>query len=97
MYKLLLVFCVLVFGNIIVNGQTVVTLELGGNITEIGLFYLTIQIGTPQQTFTVQVDTGSSDLLVPLSSCTNCGTHVYPPFNPDSSSTNAPVGCNIGN
>jgi len=48
-------------------------------------YYGQVQIGTPGQTFLVLFDTGSSNLWVPSTSCTNCGAHNA--YNSSASST----------
>lgn len=47
-------------------------------------YYGQITVGTPPQTFSVIFDTGSSNLWIPSSKCTNCGFH---PLYNDASST----------
>ncbi|TFK51818.1 acid protease [Heliocybe sulcata] len=49
------------------------------------LWYGTIQVGTPPQNYTVDFDTGSSDLFLPGPACIiNCAGHK--PYNPSQSS-----------
>ncbi|TFK45302.1 acid protease [Heliocybe sulcata] len=50
------------------------------------LWYGTIQVGTPPQNYTVDFDTGSSDLFLPGPTCnTNCAGHKA--YNPSQSSS----------
>jgi hypothetical protein len=58
------------------------------------LYYAGINIGTPPQSFTVDIDTGSSDLFIP-SNCAGdqCGTHKQ--FNSQASTTFVDRGQNI--
>ncbi|KAI0272441.1 aspartic peptidase domain-containing protein [Gloeopeniophorella convolvens] len=52
------------------------------------LWYGSIQVGTPAETFTVDFDTWSSDLFLPASTCgTTCSGHTL--YNPGSSTTSA--------
>ncbi|KAF8330388.1 Asp-domain-containing protein [Cantharellus anzutake] len=53
-------------------------------------WYGNISVGTPPVTFTVDFDTGSSDLFIPDVSCQNCGAHTR--YNPRLSSTSSSVG-----
>ncbi len=53
-----------------------------------------IQLGSNNQTFHVQVDTGSSDVGVPDTSC-SCGQHLDEPWNPTQEGA-TPAACNNG-
>jgi len=68
-------------------------LPLSGNVLPLAIFYTTVQIGNPPRTFNVSVDTGSTDMLVPLAGCNGCkeGTPV---FDPKASATSAIEVCN---
>ncbi|KAK3822546.1 MAG: aspartic peptidase domain-containing protein [Linnemannia gamsii] len=50
-----------------------------------GVWYGSISVGTPPETYTVIFDTGSSDLLLSSATCSNCGPRTR--YNINSSST----------
>ncbi|KAH8986113.1 Asp-domain-containing protein [Lactarius akahatsu] len=55
-----------------------------------GLWYGSITVGTPAVTYTVQFDTGSSDLFLPGSDCDwTCSGHTL--YDPESSSTSSDI------
>ncbi|KIJ14864.1 hypothetical protein PAXINDRAFT_134519, partial [Paxillus involutus ATCC 200175] len=55
------------------------------------LWYGTISVGTPANTYTVDFDTGSSDLFLPGPNCgSTCSGHAV--YNPSSSSTSKDLG-----
>ncbi|KDQ17045.1 hypothetical protein BOTBODRAFT_30433 [Botryobasidium botryosum FD-172 SS1] len=54
------------------------------------LWYGTVEIGTPPAQYTVDIDTGSSDLFIPDVACGNCGNHNR--YDKSKSSTNKPTG-----
>jgi len=67
---------------------------LQGNINQYAEFFINISIGTPPQILRVQVDTGSTDLVVFATGCSECPTApnvTY--FNPQKSKTNDPIDC----
>ncbi|XVF36372.1 hypothetical protein REPUB_Repub19eG0053100 [Reevesia pubescens] len=59
-----------------------------------GYYTTRLWIGSPPQEFALIVDTGSTVTYVPCSSCSQCGKHQDPRFQPDLSSTYQPVKCN---
>ena len=68
-------------------------LPLGGNILPIGIYYTNVEVGTPPKQFAVTIDTGSTDLLIPVAGCDGCkaNTSVY---DPAASTSSAIEGCN---
>jgi len=67
---------------------------LQGNIDQYAEFFVNVSIGTPAQVLRVQVDTGSTDLVVFATGCYKCPTALNETyFNPSKSKTNDPIDC----
>jgi hypothetical protein len=76
----------------------VVDFILNGNFNADGLYYTEIQLGTPPQSFYVQMDTGSDLLWIDCSPCSGCprtSTLEIPlsTYTQSSSSTSEQIGC----
>lgn len=70
-------------------------LPLEGSIPTTGQFYAQVQVGTPRQSFYVQVDTGSSDLIIYGSTCNSCEAQPSTTYNLDASSSADVIGCSM--
>ena len=72
------------------------TAPLHGSVKEHGYYYADVDLGTPPRRFQLIVDTGSTLTYVPCVDCgAACGAHTgADPFDPDASTTCAPVRCN---
>ena len=68
--------------------------KMQGDLIALGYFYAELKVGTPPQTFSLIVDTGSSVTAIPCTGCRDCGLHTNPRFEPESSLTfrQAPCG-----
>jgi len=63
-----------------------------GGLLTLGYYYADVTVGNPPQSFTVLIDTGSSNMGIPADSCVTCGSSVV--FKPTASSTFSAVACN---
>nr|PIM05379.1 eukaryotic aspartyl protease superfamily protein [Toxoplasma gondii COUG] len=65
-----------------------------GNIHQTAYYFADVVVGTPAvQRQSLILDTGSSVLAFPCTSCKSCGRHMDPPFDCSSSSTCKSVPC----
>jgi len=55
------------------NGSSIPT---GGAVWPTGIFWTTVQVGTPPQDFPVAIDSGSGDLDIAGKGCSGCVTHA---------------------
>lgn len=67
-------------------------LVMKGNMLPMGVYATTISIGTPPVPFQVTIDTGSTDMLVPVQGCNGCVAGA-PTYDPKASSTSSVVPC----
>lgn len=68
-------------------------MPLYGDFLSIAYFYATLFVGTPPQPAAVITDTGSSLTAFPCTTCTQCGRHINPPYDPAASTTGSAVSC----
>eukprot|EP00931_Biecheleriopsis_adriatica_P035489 TRINITY_DN20425_c0_g1_i1.p1 TRINITY_DN20425_c0_g1~~TRINITY_DN20425_c0_g1_i1.p1 ORF type:complete len:480 (-),score=37.40 TRINITY_DN20425_c0_g1_i1:73-1461(-) len=67
--------------------------RLYGDVHDFMAYHVDVLVGTPGQLQSVIVDTGSGKTAFPCKECTDCGTHIDPPFDPEASSTFSWVAC----
>uniref|UniRef100_A0ACD5YRF2 Uncharacterized protein n=1 Tax=Avena sativa TaxID=4498 RepID=A0ACD5YRF2_AVESA len=77
------------------GGRPSARMRLHDDLLTNGYYTTRLYIGTPPQEFALIVDSGSTVTYVPCASCEQCGNHQDPRFQPDLSSTYAPVKCNV--
>ncbi|KAG2424657.1 hypothetical protein HXX76_014381 [Chlamydomonas incerta] len=68
-------------------------LPVQGSVREIGYFYTTLKLGTPERTFSVIIDTGSTITYIPCKNCAHCGKHTEEWFDPDKSTSAKKLAC----
>jgi len=66
---------------------------LKGNLTYWGEYFANVGLGTPPQYVNLQVDTGSTDLIVYTPGCYGCPNTTYLSYDPTKSSTSMEVSC----
>eukprot|EP01122_Echinamoeba_exundans_P014514 TRINITY_DN6594_c0_g1_i1.p2 TRINITY_DN6594_c0_g1~~TRINITY_DN6594_c0_g1_i1.p2 ORF type:complete len:431 (+),score=107.87 TRINITY_DN6594_c0_g1_i1:35-1327(+) len=77
------------------GGHVGPVIPLGGNLTVWGEYFVTIGLGNPPQTVQLQVDTGSSDLIVYAKGCKGqCSQPGNAEYDASKSKDFARVGCN---
>jgi hypothetical protein len=64
-----------------------------GNLTFWAEFFVEIGLGTPPQKMLVDIDTGSTDLIVYTPGCSGCPSKPYKSYNPGASSSSNQVWC----
>eukprot|EP01127_Copromyxa_protea_P007480 TRINITY_DN17391_c0_g1_i1.p1 TRINITY_DN17391_c0_g1~~TRINITY_DN17391_c0_g1_i1.p1 ORF type:complete len:421 (+),score=75.07 TRINITY_DN17391_c0_g1_i1:28-1290(+) len=69
------------------------SVPMNGGVLTLGAYYAEVTIGSPPQKFSVLIDTGSSNLAVPLEGCKTCGGSDVHHFVPANSRTYQNVGC----
>ena len=67
--------------------------EISGNLETLGYYAANVCIGSPGSMHQLIIDTGSSMTAVPCATCTTCGRHKNPKYNPVRSLTSKRLGC----
>jgi hypothetical protein len=72
------------------------TVPIFGDFRRLAYFYADLFVGSTSQKFSVIADTGSSLTAVPCKTCTDCGLHQNPKYDPLSSSSATKLACSGG-
>jgi len=67
--------------------------QMGGNIYPVGIYWISVGLGTPVQSLLAAVDSGSSDLIVPSPTCEGCHLQNTGSFDVSASSTVSEIRC----
>ena len=76
---------------VVVAAETMIPLY--GNFSSLFMYYTYVQVGTPPLAFSVVIDTGSSNLLVPDVACASCAGNRSRFYNATLSTTAQRVPC----
>jgi hypothetical protein len=68
-------------------------IPLGGGILSDGEYYANISVGSPAKYFTLQVDTGSTDMLIFSTGCSGCGSQTSTFFDTNQIQQSQVVAC----
>eukprot|EP01127_Copromyxa_protea_P017312 TRINITY_DN5258_c2_g1_i1.p1 TRINITY_DN5258_c2_g1~~TRINITY_DN5258_c2_g1_i1.p1 ORF type:complete len:395 (-),score=67.82 TRINITY_DN5258_c2_g1_i1:21-1205(-) len=78
---------------LVCQSMAVVVVPFYGNFSNLPFYYTTVSVGTPPLTYSVILDTGSSDFLVPNWGCEDCAGDPSNFYSAQNSSTSTVISC----
>ena len=67
--------------------------RMDGNILPVGIYWMSVYVGTPPQHFSAAVDSGSGDLIIPSKDCVGCHPENTGEYDPTASTTSQAIPC----